>query len=49
MTPSTDDEWNWKYTMGYLVWQMDTDLPLGLGVQELSAKPGSLVLDVSKQ
>ena len=32
MTPNTDDEWNWKHPLGCLVWQMDTDLPLGLGV-----------------
>ena len=41
MTPSTDDEWNWKHPMAYLVWQMNTELPLGLGVEELATKPGA--------
>ena len=41
MTPSTDDEWNWKHPMGCPVWKVDTDLPVGLGVYELPAKPGS--------
>ena len=27
--------------MGYLAWLMDTDIPLGLGVKDLAAKPGS--------
>ena len=41
MTLSTDDEWNWKHALGYLIWKMDTDLPLVLGVYELYAKHGS--------
>ena len=34
MTPSSDNEWNWKHALGYLFWQMDSDVSLGFGVQE---------------